>query len=92
MLFGEVGLPTKLYVDEEKGLLAMHREMIIEANEVIMKERNVAIEQVTARQHSAHGLVERRMTVFGEQMGMLDIRQANVTKTEASNYMRIIAA
>ena len=24
VLFGEVGLPTKLYVDEEKGLLAMH--------------------------------------------------------------------
>ena len=79
-------------MDEEKGLLAMHREMLVEVNEVIMKQHNVAIEQVTARQHSAHGLVERRMMVFGEQMGKLDIRQANVTKTEASNYMRIIAA
>jgi hypothetical protein len=57
-----------------------------------MKQHDVAIEQVTARQHSAHGLVERRMKVFGKQMGRLDIRQANVTKTEASNYMRIIAA
>ena len=81
-----------MYVDEEKGLLAMHRDMLVEVNEVIMKQHDVAIEQVTARQHSAHGLVERRMKVFGEQMGMLDIRQANVTKTEASNYMRIIAA
>ena len=74
MLFGEVGLLTKLYVDEEKGLLAMHREMLVEVNEVIMKQHDVAIEQVTARQHSAHGLVERRMMVFGEQMGKLDIR------------------
>jgi hypothetical protein len=32
------------------------------------------------------------MTVFGEHMGTLDIKQANVTKIEASNYMRIIAA
>ena len=92
VLFGEVDLPTKLYVDEEKGLLAMHREMLIEVNEVILKQHEVAIEQVTARQHSAHGLVERRMMVFGELMGTLDIKQADMTKTEASNYMRIIAA
>ena len=89
VLFGEVGLPTKLYVDEEKGLLAMHREMLIEVNEVILKQHEVAIEQVTARQHSAHGLVERRMMVFGKLMGTLDIKQADMTKTEASNYMRI---
>ena len=67
VLFGEVGLPAKLYVDEEKGLLAVHRDMLVEINEVIMKQHNVAIEQVTAQQHSAHGLVERRMSFIGEQ-------------------------
>ena len=67
VLFREVGLPTKLYVDEEKGLLAMHREIIVEVNNTIMKNHNIAIEQVTARQHSAHGLVERRMAFFNDQ-------------------------
>ena len=92
VLFGEVGLPSKLYVDEEKGLLATHRDMLVEVNEVIMKEHNIEIEQVTAQQHSAHGLVERRMKFFGEQIGTLNVQKANITKTEASNYMRIIAA
>ena len=92
VLFGEVGLPTKLYVDEEKGLLALHRDMIIEVNEVILKEHEVAIEQVTARQHSAHSLVERRMAVFGQHMGTLDVKKANMTKIEASNYIRVIAS
>ena len=55
VLFGEVGLPTKMYVDEEKGLLALHKDMVIEVNNNIMKDHNIAIEQVTARQHSAHG-------------------------------------
>jgi hypothetical protein len=92
VLFGEVGLPTKLYVDEEKGLLALHRDMLVEVNEVIMKEHNVEIEQVTAQQHSAHGLVERRMKYIGEQIGLLNVQRASITKNEASNYMRIIAA
>jgi hypothetical protein len=92
VLFGEVGLPSKLYVDEEKGLLAVHRDMLVEVNEVIMKEHNIEIEQVTAQQHSAHGLVERRMKFIGEQMGQLNVKGANMTKTEAANYMRVIAA
>ena len=64
VLFGEVGLPTKIYVDEEKALIAVHREMVIEVNETILKQHEIAIEQVTARQHSAHGFVERRMTIL----------------------------
>ena len=92
MLFGEVGLPSKLYVDEEKGLLAVHRDMLVEVNEVIMKEHTIEIEQVTAQQHSAHGLVERRMSFIGEQMGLLDVKKANITKTEVASYMRIVAA
>ena len=66
--------------------------MIIEANETILKQHEVAIEQVTARQHSAHGLVERRMKDFGDMMGKLDVKQSNMTKTEASNFTRVIAA
>ena len=57
-----------------------------------MKDHNVATEQATARHHSALGLVERRMAFFGEQIGMLDVRHANMTKIQASNYMRGIAA
>ena len=36
VLFGEVGLPTKMYVDEEKGLLALHKDMVIEVNNNII--------------------------------------------------------
>ena len=78
VLFGEVGLPAKLYVDEEKGLRALTKDMIIEVNGNIMKKHNIAIEQVTARQHSAHGLVERRMAFFNQQMGLFDISQAGI--------------
>ena len=92
VLFGEVGLPAKMYVDEEKGLLALHKDMVIEVNDNIMKEHNIAIEQVTARQHSAHGLVERRMAFFNQQIGLFDVSQAGVTKIQALNYMRSIAA
>ena len=84
VLFGEVGLPTKLYVDEEKGLLAVHRDMLVEINEVIMKQHNVAIEQVTAQQHSAHGLVERRMSFVGEQMGLLDVKKSQYFKNRSN--------
>jgi hypothetical protein len=52
VLFGEVGLPTKQYVDEEKALWAMHRDMLIKVNEVILKQHEIAIEQVTARQQT----------------------------------------
>ena len=57
-----------------------------------MKDHNIAIEQVTARQHSAHGLVERRMAFFNQQIGLFDVSQAGMTKIQASNYMRSIAA
>ena len=66
--------------------------MVIEVNETILKQHEIAIEQVTARQHSAHGLVERRMKDFGDMIGKLDVKQSNMTKTEASNFTRVIAA
>ena len=92
VLFGEVGLPTKLYVDEEKGLTALTKDMIIEANGTLMQQHGIAVELVTAHQHSAHGLVERRMAFFNDHMGLFNVGQAGMTKTEAGNYMRCIAA
>ena len=85
VLFGEVGLPTKLYVDEERGLTSLTKDMIIEANGVVMQQHGVAVEQVTAHQHSAHGLVERRMAFFNNHVGLFNISQAGMTKTEAGN-------
>ena len=66
--------------------------MIIEVNNTIMKDHNITIEQVTARQHSAHGLVERRMAFFNEQIGLFDVSRTGMTKIQASSYMRSIAA
>jgi hypothetical protein len=47
VLFGEVGLPTKLFVDEEKGLTALTKDMIIEANGLLMQQHGIAVEIVT---------------------------------------------
>ena len=33
VLFGEVGLPTRLYVDTESALLRVHREMVVSTSE-----------------------------------------------------------
>ena len=66
--------------------------MIIEANAFLMQQHGIAVEVVTAHQHSAHGLVERRMAFFNDHMGLFNIGQAGMSKTEAGNYMRCIAA
>ena len=92
VLFGEVGKPTKLFVDEEKGLISLTKDMIIEANASLMRNHGITVEIVTAHQHSAHGLVERRMAFFNDNMGAFNIGQAGISKTEAANYMRCIAA
>ena len=65
--------------------------MIVEVNEGILRHHNIAIEQVCAYGHSGHGLVERKMRDWGTMIGKLDIRGSDISKFQASNYMRVIA-
>ena len=91
VLFGEIGVPEKLYVDKEGGLLKTHRNMIVEVNEGILRHHNIAIEQVCAYGHVGHGLVERKMRDWGIMMGKLDMRRSDISKVQASNYLRVIS-
>jgi hypothetical protein len=65
VLFGEVGLPNRLYVDAESSLLKLHREMVVTTSDKTLREHGIGIETVAAYGHSAHGSVERRMKDFG---------------------------
>ena len=90
LLFSEVGLPTRLYVDTDSALIKVHREMIVSTSEATLREHGIGIEAVSAHCHSAHGLVERRMKDFGLTMGTLDKTDSGLSKIEISNIMRVV--
>ena len=58
VLFGEVVLPTRLYVDTESALLRVHRETVVSTSDKTLREHGIGIEAVAAYGQSAHGLVE----------------------------------
>ena len=90
VLFGEVGLPNRLYVDTESALLRLHREMVVRTSDKKLREHGIGIETVAAYGHSAHGSVERRMKDFGLTMGTLDKTKSGLSKIEVSNIMRVV--
>ena len=55
VLFSEVGLPERLYVDAESALLRLHRVMFLTAGDKTLREHGVGIETVAAHGHGAHG-------------------------------------
>ena len=90
VLFSEVGLPERLYVDAESALLRLHREMVVTAGDKALREHGVGIETVAAHGHSAHRYVERRMKDFGLAMGTLEKTKSGLSKLEVSNIMIVI--
>ena len=92
VLIGEVGVPEKLYVDQEKGLLKLMRNMLVEVNEQLLRDHQIAVEEVSPGDHFPHGLVERRAKVIGNALGLLSHKKETITKVQFSNMMRIMAA
>ena len=90
VLFGEVGLPTKLYVGSDSALISVYKDMVVATSEQVLREHRIGIEIVSAHGHSAHGLVERRMKDFGMALGTLDKQQAGLSKIEVSNIVRVV--
>ena len=58
VLFWEVGIPSRLYVDTESALLRVHREMVVSTSDKTLREHGIGIEAIAAHGHNAHGLVE----------------------------------
>ena len=86
VLFGEVGLPTWLYVDTESALLRVQREMVVSTSDKTLREHGIGIETVAAHGHSAHGLVERRMKDSSLTMGTLDKTKTGAEQNRGLKY------